>query len=53
MNMKAGSSGGLEKTQVFGISNATTEDLRRIRSVSTMECLQSVLITQNLDFESI
>jgi hypothetical protein len=53
MNMKAGSSGGPDKTQVFGISNATTEDLRTIQSVSIMGCLQSVLSTQNLKFESI
>jgi hypothetical protein len=53
MNMKAGSSGAPDKTQVFGISNATTVDLRTIRSVSIMGCLQSVLSTQNLEFESI
>jgi hypothetical protein len=53
MNMKAGSSGGPDKTQVFGISNATTEDLRTIQSVAIMGCLQSVLSTQNLKFESI
>jgi hypothetical protein len=43
-------SGGPDKNQVYGLSNTTTQNLRMARSVSIVECLQSVLSTQTLEF---
>jgi hypothetical protein len=40
--MKVGSSGGPDKNQVYGLSNTTTENLRAVRSVSTIRSSQSV-----------
>jgi hypothetical protein len=40
--MEVESSGGLDKNQVYGLSNTTVENLRAARSVSTIGSSQSV-----------
>jgi hypothetical protein len=40
--MEVESSGGLDKNQVYGLSNTTAENLRATRSVSTVGSSQSV-----------
>jgi hypothetical protein len=48
--MEAGSSGGLDKNRVYGISNTTAENLHSTRSVSTVGSSPSVLNTQSKEF---
>jgi hypothetical protein len=48
--MEVGSSGGLDKNQVYRLSNTTTENLRVARSVSTVGSSQSVSSTQSKEF---
>ncbi|KAL9347369.1 hypothetical protein Peur_058735 [Populus x canadensis] len=48
--MEVGSSGGLDKNQVYGLSNTTAENLRAARSVSTVGSSQSVSSTQSKEF---
>jgi hypothetical protein len=44
--IEVGSSGGLDKNQVYELSNTTAENLRAARSVSTVGSSQSVSSTQ-------
>jgi hypothetical protein len=44
--MEVGSSGGLDKNRVYGLSNTTAEKLRSARSVSTIGSSPSVSSTQ-------
>jgi hypothetical protein len=48
--MEVGSSGGLDKNQVYGLSNTTAENLRSARSVSTVGSSPSVPSTQSEEF---
>jgi len=48
--MEVGSSGGLDKNRVYGISNTTAENLRAARNVSTVGSSQSVSSTQSKEF---
>jgi hypothetical protein len=48
--MEVESSGGLDKNQVYGLSNTTAENLRATRSVSTVGSSQSVSSTQSKEF---
>jgi len=48
--MKAGSSGGHDKNQVYGLSNTTAENLRSARSVSIVGSSPSVSNTQYEEF---
>jgi len=48
--MEAGSSGGPDKNQVYGLSNTTAENLRSARSVSTVGSSPSVSNTQSEEF---
>jgi hypothetical protein len=48
--MEVGSSGGLDKNQVYGLSNTMAENLRAARSVSTVGSSQSVSSTQFKEF---
>jgi hypothetical protein len=51
--LEAGLSGGPDKNRVYGLSNTTTENLWMTRSVSTVECSQSVSSTQSLEFAAL
>ena len=48
--MEVGSSGEPDKNRVYGLSNITTENLRSVRSVSTVGSSPSVLSTQFKEF---
>jgi hypothetical protein len=48
--MKVGSSGGLNKNRVYGLSNTTAENLQAVRSVSIVESSQSISSTQSKEF---
>jgi hypothetical protein len=48
--MEVGSSGGLDKNRVYGLSNTTTENLWAAHSVSIVGSFQSVLSTQYKEF---
>ena len=48
--MEVGSSGGLDKNRLYGLSNTTAENLRAARSVSIVGSSQSVLSTQSKEF---
>jgi hypothetical protein len=48
--MEVGSSGGLDKNWVYGLSNTTTENLRAARSVSTVGSSQLLSSTQSKEF---
>jgi hypothetical protein len=48
--MEVGSSGGLDKNQVYGLSITMAENLRAAISVSTVRSYQSVLSTQSKEF---
>jgi hypothetical protein len=48
--MEAGSYGGPDKNQVYGLSNTTAENLWTARSISTVRSSQSVLSTQSKKF---
>ena len=51
--LEGGSSGGLDRKQMYGLSNTTTEDLLTTCDVLTIGCLQSISSTQTLEFEMI
>jgi hypothetical protein len=51
--LEVGSSSGLNRNQVYDLSNTTTEFLCMTYSVSTVGCSQSVPSTQTLEFEVI
>jgi len=48
--MEVGSSGGPDKNQVYELSNATAENLRSARSVSTVGSSPSISNTQSEEF---
>jgi hypothetical protein len=48
--MEVGSSGGLDKNRVYGLSNTTTENLWAARSVPTIGSSQSISSTQSKEF---
>ena len=48
--MEAGSSGGPDKNQVYGLSNTTTDNLRSARSASTVGSSQSISSSQSKEF---
>jgi len=48
--MEAGSSGGLDKNRVYGLSNTTADNLRSTRSVSTVGSSPLVSNTQSEEF---
>jgi len=48
--MEVGSSGGLDKNQVYGLSNTMTDNLRLTHSVSTVESSQSITSSQSKVF---
>ena len=48
--MKVGSSSGLDKNRVYGLSNTTAENLLSARSVSTVGSSPSVSSTQSEEF---
>jgi hypothetical protein len=51
--MKAGSFGGPNRNQMYGLSNTTTENLRTACSVSTVGSSQSVSSTQSQEFAAL
>jgi len=48
--MEVGSSGGLDKNRVYGLSNTTAENLRAAGNVSTVGSSPSVSSTQSEEF---
>jgi hypothetical protein len=48
--MEVGSSGGPDKNRVYGLSNTTAENLRVVRSVSTVGSSESVSSAQSKEF---
>jgi len=50
--LEAGLSGGLDRYQVYELSNATIENLWMARSVSTIGCSQSIPSTQTPEIEA-
>jgi len=48
--MEVGSFGGLDKNQVYGLSNTTAENLQAARNVSIVGSSQSVSSTQSKEF---
>jgi len=51
--MEARSSNGLNRNQVYRLSNTTTENLGTNRSVSTVRSSQSIPGTQSLEFSTL
>jgi hypothetical protein len=51
--MEARSSNGLNRNQVYRLSNTTTENLGTNRSVSTVRSSQSIQGTQSLEFSTL
>ena len=48
--MEAGSSGGPDKNQVYGLSNTRADNLRTTRTASTVGSSQSVSSSQSKEF---
>ena len=48
--MEAGSLGGPDKNQVYGLSNTTAANLRSVGTASTVESSQSVSSSQSKEF---
>jgi len=48
--MEVGSLGGLDKNQVYGLSNTTADNLQSTRSVSTVGSSQSISSSQSKEF---
>ncbi|KAL3611689.1 hypothetical protein D5086_002709 [Populus alba] len=48
--MEAGSSGGSDKNQVYGLSNTRADNLRTTRTASTVGSSQSVSSSQSKEF---
>jgi hypothetical protein len=51
--LETGSSGGLDRNWVYGLSNTTAENLQMACSVSTVGCSQSILSTQSPEFTAL